>query len=150
MRLWTLHPKYLDALGLVALWRESLLAQRVLMGRTVGYRSHPQLIRFKMQPEPVAAVALYLDEVYQESLRRGYQFCVDKIAAPRSTTCIDATMGQLLYEWAHLRAKLLQRAPAVAERWTDVSVPDPHPLFRVIPGGVEPWERVTTGILDQP
>ncbi|WP_338140756.1 pyrimidine dimer DNA glycosylase/endonuclease V [Candidatus Nitrotoga sp. 1052] len=27
MRLWTLHPCYLDSRGLVALWREALLAQ---------------------------------------------------------------------------------------------------------------------------
>ncbi|HEU5178767.1 MAG TPA: pyrimidine dimer DNA glycosylase/endonuclease V, partial [Burkholderiales bacterium] len=32
MRLWSLHPKYLDARGLVALWREALLAQAVLRG----------------------------------------------------------------------------------------------------------------------
>jgi hypothetical protein len=36
MRLWTLHPKYLDARGLVALWREALLAQKVLRGATRG------------------------------------------------------------------------------------------------------------------
>jgi len=30
MRLWSLHPRYLDAKGLVALWREGLLAQKVL------------------------------------------------------------------------------------------------------------------------
>jgi hypothetical protein len=29
-RIWSLHPKYLDARGLVALWREGLLAQAVL------------------------------------------------------------------------------------------------------------------------
>ena len=41
MRLWTLHPQYLDPRGLVALWREALLAQKVLLGRTRGYRAHP-------------------------------------------------------------------------------------------------------------
>jgi len=30
MRLWTIHPKYLDRQGLLALWREALLAQKVL------------------------------------------------------------------------------------------------------------------------
>jgi hypothetical protein len=30
MRIWSLHPKYLDSKGLVALWRESLLAKNVL------------------------------------------------------------------------------------------------------------------------
>lgn len=32
MRLWSLHPSYLDAVGLVALWREGLLARKVLQG----------------------------------------------------------------------------------------------------------------------
>ena len=43
MRLWSLHPKYLDKLGLLGLWRESLLAQKVLLGKTKGYKNHPQL-----------------------------------------------------------------------------------------------------------
>lgn len=36
MRLWSLHPNCLDAQGLVALWREALLAQAVLRGQTRG------------------------------------------------------------------------------------------------------------------
>jgi hypothetical protein len=43
MRLWSLHPQYLDPQGLVALWREALLAQAVLRGKTRGYKHHPQL-----------------------------------------------------------------------------------------------------------
>lgn len=38
MRLWVSHPKYLDCKGLVALWRESLLARKVLKGKTKGWR----------------------------------------------------------------------------------------------------------------
>jgi hypothetical protein len=48
MRIWSIHPKYLDIKGLVALWREALLAKHVLEGRTKGYRNHPQLDRFKL------------------------------------------------------------------------------------------------------
>lgn len=47
MRIWSLHPKYLDTKGLVALWRETLLAQHVLSGKTKRYKNHPQLARFK-------------------------------------------------------------------------------------------------------
>jgi hypothetical protein len=65
MRLWTLHPKYLDAQGLVALWREGLLAQKVLRGRTRGYRHHPQLARFRAQADPVASIARYLRAVQE-------------------------------------------------------------------------------------
>jgi hypothetical protein len=48
MRLWSVHPKYLDARGLVALWREGLLAQAVLRGRTSGYVRHPQLRKISL------------------------------------------------------------------------------------------------------
>jgi hypothetical protein len=46
MRLWSVHPRYLDRQGLTAAWREALLAQKVLTGTTRGYRNHPQLVRF--------------------------------------------------------------------------------------------------------
>ena len=32
MRLWSLSPRYLDVKGLVAVWREGLLADAVLLG----------------------------------------------------------------------------------------------------------------------
>ena len=112
MRLWTLHPKYLDAQGLVALWREGLLAQKVLQGRTRGYRNHPQLDRFKAQADPVAAIARYLRAVQEEAARRGYRFTRSKIARRPGGRAIAETRGQLAYEWRHLRRKLKRRAPA--------------------------------------
>jgi hypothetical protein len=57
MRLWSLHPCYLDRQGLLALWREALLAQKMLQGQTRGYRFHPQLERFRAQSDPSAAIA---------------------------------------------------------------------------------------------
>lgn len=60
MRLWTVHPRYLGAKGLVAAWREALLAQKVLAGRTRGYRAHPQLRRFQAHPWPPGAIAAFL------------------------------------------------------------------------------------------
>ena len=39
--------------GLVALWREALLARAVLRGKTRGYRHHPQLHRFRASATPV-------------------------------------------------------------------------------------------------
>jgi hypothetical protein len=55
MRIWSLHPTLLDTKGLVALWREALLAKHVLSGSTIGYQNHPQLKRFKSSPNPHAA-----------------------------------------------------------------------------------------------
>lgn len=142
MRLWTLHPKYLDAKGLVALWREALLAQKVLQGKTKGYRHHPQLIRFQAHSQPVAAVTVYLKAVHSEATRRGYEFNGSKIARHRARVELQETNGQLLYEWEHLKRKLKRRAPDVLARHKEISVPEPHPMFKVTTGSVREWEIV--------
>jgi len=142
MRLWTLHPQYLDSRGLVALWREALLAQAVLAGRTRGYTHHPQLARFRASPSPLAAIAEYLRAVHAEAARRGYAFDATKIAASGQAEAIVATRGQLDYEWAHLRRKLEQRAPAWLAGLRLRTRPDAHPLFRIVPGPVADWEVV--------
>lgn len=142
MRIWTLHPKYLDAQGLVALWRETLLAQKVLRGQTKGYRHHPQLIRFRGHTDPVTAVAAYLKAVHEEATRRGYTFDASKIQPHRGPIQLEETVGQLLYEWEHLCRKLKQRAPHVLASHKDVSQPEPHPIFRLVSGSVREWEII--------
>lgn len=128
MRLWTLHPRYLDAKGLVALWREGLLAQRVLQGGTRGYRRHPQLIRFLAAPEPMAAIASYLLAVEAEAGARGYRFNRGLILTPPARDPIQETEGQLLLEWRHLKAKLAVRDPARYRELSRLRRPEPHPL----------------------
>ncbi|MCF8178910.1 MAG: pyrimidine dimer DNA glycosylase/endonuclease V [Sulfuritalea sp.] len=140
MRLWTLHPGYLDARGLVALWREALLAQAVLGGLTRGYTHHPQLQRFRETASPMAAIATYLQSVQAEATARGYRFDATKIVAEADSLPMVATRGQLDYEWAHLVAKLRVRDPSRLEKFKRVSVPEPHPLFRIVPGPVATWE----------
>jgi hypothetical protein len=140
MRVWTLHPKYLDARGLVALWREALLAQKVLQGTTRGYRHHPQLTRFRAHRDPPAAIAGYLRVVAEEAKGRGYRFDDSKIPPARTGRRIRATRGQLLYEWQHLRNKLRVRDPSRLRALATVTEPEPHDLFRIVPGEVEPWE----------
>ena len=142
MRLWTLHPKYLDPKGLVALWREALLAQAVLKGETVGYRHHPQLSRFKSHADPLAAIATYLGAVYEEALARSYRFDGRKIGRRRTKVKIAESRGQLAYEWQHLQAKLRTRRPDWLRQWKQIAVPAQHPLFRLVPGSVRDWERV--------
>ena len=141
MRLWTLHPKYLDAKGLVAVWREALLAQQVLRGGTVGYRSHPQLVRFREQRHPLGCVAAYLAGIHDESSVRGYRFDASKIGRRRSSAPLRETRGQLLHEWRHLKRKLRRRSPAHFRRLRQIEVPEAHPLFRIVAGGVRDWER---------
>jgi hypothetical protein len=143
MRLWTIHPRHLDAKGLVALWREALLAQKVLQGRTRGYKHHPQLKRFLATPRPVAAVATYLVAVHQEALRRGYEFDESKIASLKFRGRIAETRGQLRYEWNHLKRKLRDRAPAHHRICAALLSPDPHPLFRIVNGPIREWEKRT-------
>jgi hypothetical protein len=142
MRLWSLHPRYLDARGLVALWREALLAQAVLAGKTRGYRNHPQLDRFRRHRHPRRAIALYLRAVHDEAAARGYAFDRTRISRVRGGARLTVTEGQLEYEWSHLLSKLGRRSPGDRVKWSRVRGPDPHPLFRVRPGGVEAWERV--------
>jgi len=146
MRLWSLHPKYLDAQGLVALWREGLLAQAVLRGKTKGYRQHPQLERFRLHASPVAAIATYLAGAYAEAVRRGYQFDGRKIGRERTKARLPVNAGQLEFEWQHLRRKLAARSPEVWKKWSrEKKLPECHPLMRVKAGGVEGWERVSGG-----
>lgn len=141
MRLWSIHPKYLDRAGLVALWREALLAQAVLRGATRGYQHHPQLQRFRTAPTPEGSIAEYLRAVHDESVRRGYRFDASKIGSPRDATPIATTDGQLAFEWQHLMAKLRTRSPEQHDRLRDVTQPEAHPLFRVGPGDIATWER---------
>ena len=140
MRLWTIHPRYLDTKGLLAVWREGLLAQKVLQNRTVGYRNHPQLKRFLSASDPAAAIASYLREIHRESVQRGYQFSEDKIAPVEFHDQISCTRGQLGYEWTHLLEKLKQRDRARYQALRDLSEPEPHPLFHIIGGEIEDWE----------
>jgi hypothetical protein len=141
MRLWTIHPRYLDSKGLVAAWREGLLAQKVLAGATKGYRHHPQLTRFQAQTNPLAAVASFLAAIAEEAQGRGYQFNSSKIAKGRLSGQIRETDGQLLYKWRHLKAKLRVRAPQISRRLRGVSMPEAHPLFLIVPGDIQDWER---------
>lgn len=141
MRLWTLHPKYLDPQGLVALWREALLAQAVLRGRTKGYRHHPQLHRFNAQAAPRSAINAYLAAVHSEASRRGYSFDALKLGPVRARGRIQATTGQLSLEWHHLLRKLRGRSPPAYRQWRKLASPECHPLFVVVPGPVASWER---------
>lgn len=143
MRLWTVHPKYLDVRGLAALWREGLLAQKVLRGETVGYRRHPQLVRFRGHPSPGAAIATYLWGVHGEAARRGYCFDGAKIVKAPAADPLTETVGQLRYEWEHLLRKLERRDPQRFERLSGIKLPEPHAMFRIVEGEVNEWERVS-------
>lgn len=146
MRLWSLHPELLDTKGLVACWRETLLAQKVLAGQTSGYTNHPQLVRLRSTAEPLATVGAYLQGILDESLRRGYHFDASKILRPDLAAQrgqLAVTSEQLKFEYRHLLRKLEVRSPEDALMLTErhsVEIPV-HPLFHVIAGPIASWEK---------
>ena len=169
MRLWSFHPKYLDSKGLVALWREGLLAKAVLEGKTRGYIHHPQLVRFREHPDPLGAIQAYLRVVREEATRRGYKFDPGKVGGGEKEVewqyksvngpphilnrpqelegnvhvpPLPLTSGQLAYEWDHLLKKLKTRDPDRYQRLKPLSTVDPHPLMQLVPGPLAPWEIV--------
>jgi hypothetical protein len=141
MRLWSLHPRYLDPQGLVALWREALLARAVLRGRTKGYLHHPQLDRFKRHERPASAISTYLRAVHAEATTRGYSFDASKVGPGRTGARIVVTDGQIAFEWDHLLRKLSLRSPARYRQWRSIRTPQCHPLMRRRAGPVQAWER---------
>jgi hypothetical protein len=141
MRLWTLHPRYLDSKGLVALWREALLAKAVIRGETRGYRHHPQLDRFRMHASPRSAINAYLRVVHDEATRRGYSFDRAKVGPVRSRARIRTSAGQLAHEWRHLLAKLRARSPGRHRELRGIKRPRAHPSFTIVPGPMESWEK---------
>lgn len=142
MRLWSIHPRYLDAKGLVALWREALLAQKVLDGKTKGYTRHPQLMRFRNTDNPCGAIAGYLGWVADEADSRGYQFDKCKISDKQFEEKIPVTAGQLEYEFTHLLNKLETRDPDRYRRLYGTQEIELHPLFEKVAGKVEDWEVI--------
>ena len=142
MRIWTLHPKYLDSKGLVALWREALLAKNVLEGKTKGYKNHPQLIRFKNSQDPIKSINKYLEFVYIEACERKYNFNKEKIKIADITININVKKGQLNYEALHLLKKLKYRNPLLYNNLKSKTTFDPHPIFNIVEGGIESWEII--------
>ena len=142
MRLWSVHPKHLDSKGLVALWREGLLARKVLRGETKGYRNHPQLERFREMHSPEDGIDFYLHHVVDEAERRNYRFDRSKLGPRPEDMVADVTTGQLAFEYAHLKRKLDVRDPKLSAALPGVEAVGTHPLFERIQGPIAQWERI--------
>lgn len=140
MRIWSLHPKYLDAKGLVALWREAVLAKHVLLGKTKGYTQHPQLLRFKAAVDPIECINQYLSEIYKEAKYRGYNFSKEKIDWSFKEQKLKVTNGQMSFERQHLLKKLAIRDAGKYEKIKQKKRLEPHPIFEIIEGEIEDWE----------
>ncbi|MFA3783196.1 pyrimidine dimer DNA glycosylase/endonuclease V [Melioribacteraceae bacterium 4301-Me] len=143
MRLWSIHPKYLDTKGLVAVWREALLAKKVLEGNTKGYKNHPQLVRFKNYSKPLKAINAYLFFIWQESNKRGYNFSSHKIIKSSLLPIIKVTNGQIEFEFLHLLEKLKTRDKGKFNSLKNLSLElvETHPIFKKVSGKIEKWEK---------
>jgi hypothetical protein len=142
MRIWSLKPSYLDWKGLGAQWREALLAQKVVQGKTKGWRTHPQLIRFQEHSSPLKAVGYYLLEIFKESVERNYKYNYSKIICPeKDVKKVELTLGQLEYEFNLLQNRLKKRTPSKYLLNSRIGTIEAHPLFRLIDGPPELWER---------
>jgi len=144
MRLWTISFKYLDVKGLVALWREALLAKNVLAGLTKGYKNHPQLDRFYAHENACEAINAYLAEVYAQACARGYKFDAAKVGefGERNLAKIAVSRGQIEYEFAFLQEKLKSRDIKAYEGNLGVKKRESASIFKEVGGGIEPWEKV--------
>jgi hypothetical protein len=146
LRLWSLNPTYLDQKGLGAVWREALLAQKVLLGKTKGWKNHPQLIRFKKNLEPINSIGYYLTKIFEEGCERGYNYNKSKIfCSVGKIDKINISKGQIIYEFKILKERVKKRdymkfLELVKYEKKEIC-PKPHPLFSIIDGEVEPWEK---------
>ena len=142
MRLWSIHPKYLDTRGLTALWREALLAKKVLQNKTKGYKKHPQLVRFKNHPSSITAINSYLKGVFEEAEKRNFNFDSTKIGPIKNISKISVSSGQVSFEFKHLLKKLKIRDPVQYTLLKDKKKITVHPLFKKVHGNIERWEKV--------
>ena len=146
LRLWSINPQYLDSKGLGGVWREGLLAQVVILGRTNGWKNHPQLIRFQNHKNPISAIGFYLLKLWEEAHKRGYNYDRSKIIKiAKKVKPIEVTKGQLLFEFSILKERLKRRSQVKFQEIQNLekleTYPNPHPLFVVMEGGVAPWEK---------
>lgn len=128
-------------MGLLAAWREGLLAKKVLEGKTKGYRNHPQLARFRSSRDPILYINAYLYQIFLEAERRGYSFDGRKIERVEVGEKLPVTSEQVKYEFRHLLKKLRKRAKSKYEEIKNVKEIEVNPVFKVVAGEIEPWEK---------
>lgn len=153
-RLWSIHPSYLDQKALQACWREGLGAQKAIKANLsqdkCGYQHHSALTRFMAADDPLAAIGWFLASIQDEATRRGYNYNRSLILKSDKSVKMNVTLMQQWYEWWHLGQKLVEReekyrdSAHYAEKFFG-SGPVINPMFHIIPGQVEGWEKLKCG-----
>ncbi len=152
MRIWSIHPKFLDSKRLVAQWREALLCRAVLEGKTIGYTKHPQFLRVKNHSQPHYFINLFLYEIWQEGNNRGYSFDKSKLMEDILSKYQDpfdfmeVTDGQLYYEFKHLQSKLgeFNKQYIINEQYLLEEGILPNPCFLNVCGDIMKFEKINT------
>ena len=140
MRLWSLHPRYLDPQG----WSrcgETLLARKVLRGETRGYRHHPQLQRFREARDPQSAIDAYLPRSTPRRRRAATRSTRTSSMPTRARKDPGRARATRRARMGHLIAQARVAQPGAHVRWRELQRPRTHPSFRVVAGGVADWER---------
>jgi hypothetical protein len=145
VRLWSIHPKYLDAKGLVACWKEALEAQDYIWGDRKGGRheNHPALNRFHWHQNPKHAISGYLAAILEEAAERGFNYNASLIRYPLGRCQrIYVSTAQLSFERQHLKKKLEERNQTEKlNQLLHKGLPAQHPLFLRLYEPVSfPWE----------
>lgn len=150
MRLWSLHPSYLDKQALQVCWADALQAleyykqERAYMKGITNDLSpyfYPCLDRFRMTGSPIAHITNYLHGLCDESERRNTPFGRAKLPEFTPGLRLKVTDGQIAREEKLLLLQLNRRKQT--QLWMDLFVAEyvqPHPLFEIVSGPVEPWE----------
>jgi hypothetical protein len=89
----------------------------------------------------VTTISAYLWAVHDEATNRGYSFDSSKITRKRQPRTLTVTQGQLDFELGHLKGKLRQRDPGRYRDLRRLREITAHPMFTVVDGEIEPWER---------
>lgn len=117
----------------------NVTGKNVLEGKTIGYKNHPQLIRFKNSENSVQVINQYLLAVYEESLTHGYHFNKAKFNIYFHPQTLTVTQGQIEYEMQHLLKKLKPRDFTKYNKLINQKNIEPHPIFKIIDGEIEEW-----------
>lgn len=130
MRLWSIHPKYLDKHALIALWREGLLAQKALSGKGLVDEANVQLVRFKKSANPVRAIGSYLSFVASEGAKQGCKLNHERILQPNFEAKFMTTdVAQMELEVEQLKARMKTRNKDKFKLLTDVHKFEANPVF---------------------
>lgn len=145
MRIWSIHPKYLDTKRLTAQWREALLCKNVIEGKTKGYVNHPQFIRIKNHNKPIEFINAYLLTIWEEANKRLFKYDKSKIDMDKAILFknkMEVSDKQLEYEYYHMMLKSGKIEHIL------INEIESNPLFNIIEGDIMIYERVKEETLE--